>query len=86
MVGKLRVGSLHHVGGTDARLEDQRDLHPFLALLIVFCAAAAIWLQLPIPLRSDLLAIGWPILGVITVLQTAWMLLKVMRRYRGFKA
>ena len=47
---------------------------------------AAIWLQLPIGLRSDILAVGWPILGVITVLQTAWMCIKAMQRYRGFKA
>ena len=43
-------------------------------------------LQIPISLRSDILAVCWPILGVITVLQTAWMILKSMRRYRGFKA
>jgi len=61
-------------------------MYPFLALLVAFGAAAAIWLQLPITLQSDLLAVGWPILGVITVLQTAWMLIKSMRRYRGFKA
>ena len=36
--------------------------------------------------RSDILAVGWPILGVITVLQTAWMVIKAMKRYRGFKA
>jgi len=46
----------------------------------------AIWLQLSVPLRSDLLAIGWPILGTVTVLQTAWMMRKVLRHYRGFKA
>lgn len=61
-------------------------MYPFLALAIAFAASAAIWVQLPIEIRSDLLAVGWPILGVITVLQTAWMLIKVMRRYRGFKA
>ena len=61
-------------------------MYPFLALLIALGAAAVIWSQLPISLRSDLLAIGWPILGVITILQTAWMLIKVLRRYRGFKA
>ncbi|GAA4375139.1 glycosyltransferase [Nocardioides caricicola] len=61
-------------------------MYPFLALAIAFVASAAIWVQLPISLQSDLLAVGWPILGVITVLQTAWMLIKVMRRYRGFKA
>ncbi len=52
-------------------------MYPFVALLVVFGRAAAIWMQLPIALQSDLLAVGWPILGVITVLQTAWMLIKV---------
>lgn len=61
-------------------------LYPFLALLVFFGACAAVWLQLPVTLQSDMLAVGWPILGVITVLQTAWMMLKVLRRYRGFKA
>ena len=61
-------------------------MYPFFALLVAFAAAGAIWVQLPITLRSDVLSIGWPILGVITVLQTAWMLLKALRRYRGFKA
>ena len=61
-------------------------LYPYLALVVLFGACAATWLQLPVTLQSDVLAVGWPILGVITVLQTAWMLLKVMRPYRGFKA
>ena len=61
-------------------------LYPYLALLIVLGAVAAIWVQLSVSLRSDILSIGWPILGVITVLQTAWMLIKVLRRYRGFRA
>jgi cellulose synthase/poly-beta-1,6-N-acetylglucosamine synthase-like glycosyltransferase len=61
-------------------------LYPFAALLASFAAAGAAWTQVPIQTRSDILAVGWPILGVITVLQTAWMLLKVMRRYRGYQA
>jgi cellulose synthase/poly-beta-1,6-N-acetylglucosamine synthase-like glycosyltransferase len=61
-------------------------LYPYAAFVVVFAAAAAVWLQLSISLRSDILAVCWPILGVITVLQTAWMILKSMRRYRGFKA
>ncbi|MCW2764344.1 MAG: glycosyl transferase, family 2 [Nocardioides sp.] len=61
-------------------------LYPFLTLLVFLGGCTAAWLQLPIALQSDLLAIGWPILGIITVLQTAWMMLKVLRRYRGFKA
>jgi biofilm PGA synthesis N-glycosyltransferase PgaC len=61
-------------------------LYPFVAFVFIFVVGAAIWVQLPISLRSDVLAVCWPILGVITVLQTAWMVLKAMRRYRGFKA
>lgn len=61
-------------------------LYPFLALLVFLAAAAAIWLQLPIGLRSDVLSVCWPVLGVLTVLQTAWMALKALRRYRGYKA
>jgi len=61
-------------------------LYPFLVLLVFLVAAAAIWVQLPIGMQSDILAVCWPILGVITVVQTAWMALKAMRRYRGYKA
>ena len=61
-------------------------LYPFLSLLVFLVAAGAIWVQLPVNLRSDILAVCWPILGVLTVVQTAWMVLKSMRRYRGFKA
>jgi hypothetical protein len=60
--------------------------YPFVAFAFIFVVSAAIWLQLPIGLRSDILAVSWPILGVITVLQTAWMCIKAMKRYRGFKA
>ena len=61
------------------------DLDEF-AVFPDLIATGAIWLQLPVSLRSDILAVGWPILGVVTVLQTAWMALKIMRRYKGFKA
>ncbi len=61
-------------------------MYPFIGALVIFAIAAVIWVQLPIQLRSDILAVAWPILGVITVLQTAWMLIKASRRYRGYKA
>ena len=61
-------------------------LYPYAALVVVVLVCAAIWVQLPIDLRSNILAVGWPILGVITVLQTAWMIIKGSKRYRGFKA
>ena len=62
-------------------------MYPYLSFALVFAIAGVIWVYfLPIPLRSDILAVCWPILGVITVLQTAWMIIKAMKRYRGFKA
>ncbi|MEN8674667.1 glycosyltransferase family 2 protein [Nocardioides sp.] len=61
-------------------------LYPYLTLLVFLAASAAIWLQLPVDIRSDVLAVGWPILGIVTVLQTAWMFIKASKRYRGFKA
>lgn len=60
--------------------------YPYVVLVIFLIAATAIWAQLPVDFASHTLAVGWPILGIVTVLQTAWMLLKVMRRHRGFKA
>lgn len=61
-------------------------VYPFVALPLLFAAATVAWAQVPIPTRSDILAVCWPVLGVVTVLQTAWMLLRVMRRYRGYQA
>ena len=61
-------------------------LYPFFALLVFLATVTAIWLQVSVSFKSDFLEVAWPLLGVITVLQTAWMALKVMRRYRGFKA
>ncbi|CAB4728226.1 MAG: glycosyltransferase [Actinobacteria bacterium] len=61
-------------------------LYPFAALGLFFLVSAVAWVQIPIQTRSDMLAVGWPILGVITVLQTAWMIIKGSKRYRGYKA
>jgi biofilm PGA synthesis N-glycosyltransferase PgaC len=60
--------------------------YPFVGFVVILATAFAVWVQLPIPFRSDFLAVCWPILGVITVLQTGWMMMKSMRRYRGFTA
>jgi poly-beta-1,6-N-acetyl-D-glucosamine synthase len=61
-------------------------LYPLVGLLIFLVAVTAIWTQLPISAKSDFLAVAWPILGVFTALQTVWMALKALRRYRGYKA
>ncbi|MCW2850466.1 MAG: glycosyl transferase, family 2 [Nocardioides sp.] len=61
-------------------------LYPFVAVLVIFLLGGAAWSQIALETQVDVLASGWPILGVITVLQTAWMLIKGSKRYRGFKA
>jgi len=57
-------------------------------LLVGLAAAAAmvfIWMQLPIVIQSTILWIGWPILGVTTVLQTLTMFFTLIKRHRGYK-
>ncbi|MDT9592706.1 glycosyltransferase [Nocardioides zeae] len=63
----------------------QAYLAPLAALAIIVAVMSAIWLQLPIDAKSDVLAVGWPILGIITILQTGWMTTKLLRRYKGYK-
>ena len=62
--------------------------YPFLVVGLLLAGLFAAWVYGPLDIdqKSDVLAIGWPVLGVITVLQTAWMIIKASRRYRGFKA
>lgn len=64
----------------------QSYLAPLAVLFVIVAVMAAIWMQLPIGAKSDILAFGWPILGIITILQTGWMMTKVLRRYKGYKA
>ncbi|MDP9824225.1 glycosyltransferase family 2 protein [Nocardioides massiliensis] len=59
---------------------------PVIVLVVFLGVMAAVWTQLSITTKSDILAVGWPILGAITIAQTAWMMLKILRRYKGFKA
>jgi biofilm PGA synthesis N-glycosyltransferase PgaC len=61
-------------------------MYPFVALGVFFVAAWVAWLYVPIQTTSDLLEVCWPVLGVITIAQTFWMLVKASKRYRGFKA
>lgn len=59
---------------------------PIIVLAVFLGAMVAVWLQLGIDTKSQILAVGWPVLGIITIAQTAWMMLKISRRYKGFKA
>lgn len=59
-------------------------LVPIAVAAILTIGLLAIWSQFPLPLQSTILSIGWPMLGTITVAQTVWMALKVVRRHKGF--
>ena len=61
-------------------------LAPIAVVLITLAGSVAIWAQLPTQLQSDVLYGGWMVLGIITVLQTAWMALKLLKRHKGFQA
>jgi biofilm PGA synthesis N-glycosyltransferase PgaC len=43
------------------------------------------WFLLPIVAQSSILWVGWPVLGVITTLQTIGMTFKLIRRQRGYR-
>jgi len=58
---------------------------PLIVVIIVVIAAAIIWSMLGPVVQSTILWIGWPIVGVVTVLQTVSMIFKLMRRQHGFK-
>jgi biofilm PGA synthesis N-glycosyltransferase PgaC len=58
---------------------------PFILFGIVIIAIAVIWSMLGPMVQSTILWIGWPIVGVVTVLQTLEMVFKLMRRYQGYK-
>lgn len=61
-------------------------LLPFGLLVLTLITSVAIWAQLPTGIQSNVLLVGWTVLGIITILQTAWMSTKLLRRYKGFKA
>jgi biofilm PGA synthesis N-glycosyltransferase PgaC len=60
-------------------------LVPVIVLALSTAALVFTWFQLDSVVQSTILWIGWPILGVITALQTFSMLLKVLRRQRGYR-
>ncbi|HSP51867.1 MAG TPA: glycosyltransferase family 2 protein [Cryobacterium sp.] len=60
-------------------------LVPLIVAAGVFAALVFIWLQLPVVAQSTVLWIGWPILGVTTVLQTLTMFFTLVKRHRGYR-
>lgn len=57
---------------------------PMFVAIGVVAAMVAVWMMLPIMVQSTVLWIGWPIVGVITVVQTLSMFVKLIRRQNGF--
>jgi len=58
---------------------------PLILAVAVIVAMVAIWMMLPVMVQSTVLWIGWPIVGVVTVLQTLSMFFKLIRRHHGYK-
>ncbi|PCN47720.1 glycosyl transferase [Curtobacterium sp. 'Ferrero'] len=60
-------------------------LAPVALVVLLMAAAVAGWFQLDVAAQSTILRFGWPVLAVITVLQTVGMLAKVLRRQFGYR-
>ncbi|WP_104162789.1 hypothetical protein [Cryobacterium sp. N22] len=61
------------------------NLVPLLVGLAAAAAMVFIWMQLPIMVQSTILRIGWPILGVTTVLQILTVFFTLFKRHRGYQ-
>lgn len=58
---------------------------PLIVTVAILIALAVIWMMLGPVVQSTILAVGWPILGVVTVLQTLLMFTRLVRRQHGYK-
>jgi cellulose synthase/poly-beta-1,6-N-acetylglucosamine synthase-like glycosyltransferase len=57
---------------------------PAVIAAAVFAVLIFAWSQQTIGVQAAILSLGWPMLYLITVVQTLFMLRKMMRRQRGF--
>lgn len=57
---------------------------PAICAVAVFAVLIFAWGQQSISVQSAILSVGWPLLYLITVLQTLFMVRKLFRRQRGF--
>ena len=60
-------------------------LTPVIIAALVIIGLVVLWFQLSVVVQSSILWVGWPILGVITALQTLSMLVTLGRRHRGYR-
>lgn len=59
-------------------------LMPVVVFVVVSAGLAFAWLQLPISLQTGILSLGWPVLYITTMVQTAFMLRKSLRNHHGY--
>ena len=57
---------------------------PALCAVATFVVLIVAWGQQSVAVQSAILSIGWPVLYLVTVLQTLFMIRKLVRRQRGF--
>jgi biofilm PGA synthesis N-glycosyltransferase PgaC len=57
---------------------------PALCAVATFLVLIFAWGQQSISVQSAILSVGWPALYLVTVLQTLFMVKKLVRRQRGF--
>jgi hypothetical protein len=60
-------------------------LWPAFISATVFAVLIYAWTRQDIHIQSAILSIGWPILYLVTILQTLFMIKKLTRRQRGFR-
>jgi poly-beta-1,6-N-acetyl-D-glucosamine synthase len=59
-------------------------LWPAIIAATLFAVLIYAWTTQPINIQSAILSLGWPVLYLITILQTLFMLKKITRRHRSF--
>ena len=94
VISGLRGKLIHDLGAYSGSGAGQPDLivsHMLSAYVMpALCAAATFavlifaWTQHGSGVQSAILSIGWPVLYLVTVLQTVFMVKKLVRRQRGF--
>jgi poly-beta-1,6-N-acetyl-D-glucosamine synthase len=62
------------------------NLWPACVVLVLFASLGFAWTHMDIDVKSTVVGVGWPILYVVTIMQTLFMIKKVLRRHRGFAA
>ncbi len=60
-------------------------LWPAFIAMLAFGVAIFAWLHQSVQIQSAILSVSWPALYMITILQSAFMIRKLLRRHRGFK-